>query len=173
MCGVYGTGAQTACMCHPQTGIEIAAEAAEAGGGGAVTLAHSGAAFGRSAKQHAVISERLRRQNVEVLLNESATPVPGAASDAGGDGGPRRFKFENAEREFDAVFWCTGSKPNGKKLGVDALGEGVLTDAGHFAVNKHLQVRAWQLLPIATFLPAAPAAPAMHRTLALCCATWP
>ena len=108
------------------TGLEIAAEAAEASKA-EVMLAHSGSSFGSTEKQHALISKRLQQQGVKVLLNERASP-----SDEAG----KTFKLGSIEETFDVVFWCTGNK-------VDAgfthpLGD-IVSD-GYIQVNEFLQV---------------------------------
>jgi NADPH-dependent 2,4-dienoyl-CoA reductase/sulfur reductase-like enzyme len=108
------------------TGLEIAAEAAEASDAD-VTLVHSGSRLGASDKQHKLISQRLQKQGVRVLLNERAT----ASDDAG-----KTFKLDGKNETFDVVFMCTGNKVDARFT--DPLGDVVAN--GRIEVNSFLQV---------------------------------
>jgi hypothetical protein len=114
-------------LTHAQTGMEIAAEAKEAGAE-EVTLVHSSSHLCKSEKQGKVPLRRLEKIGVTVILGEHAKP-------ACGDG--KTYIVKGVETTFDEVFQCTGGRPATDF--VKPLGS-VLTATGAMDVNASLQV---------------------------------
>lgn len=127
-----------------QTGIEMAAEAKEAGAE-KVALVHSGPFLTGNEAFHKVIEQRLKKIGVDVYLDQRAEFVSsevGTGLDEGlelGHGGPGQYKIGKATRVFGMVFSCVGFKTVHSAF-VGPLGPDVLKANGCLDVNASFQV---------------------------------
>lgn len=109
-----------------QTGLEMAAEAKEAGVD-VVTLVHSKDFVTNSPEQGKIPLQRLKKIGVDVMLGTRAEHVEGNTYSVNGD-----------DRAYDVVFNCVGFHPLHGPL-VKTLGD-VLTPTGALDVNASFQV---------------------------------
>ena len=133
---------------YVQTGIEMAAEAKEAGAE-RVALVHNGPFLTGNETFHKVIHKRLKKIGVDVYLNQRAEFVSsevGTGLDAGlelGHGGPGQYRIGQATRVFGMVFSCVGFKTVHSSF-MGPLGAAALKPNGCIDVNKSFQVRCPQ-----------------------------
>lgn len=109
-----------------QTGMEMAAEAKEAGVD-SVTMVHSKDFVTNTPEQGKIPLQRLKKIGVDVLLNSKAEHIE-----------DRTYQVAGEQRTFDVVYKCFGFSTVHAAL-VTPLGD-VLTPTGAVAVNESFQV---------------------------------